>query len=119
MIISPARGPPMAAKKVQAKKTEAGTRKRLSDEQKQQIVNASADMTLQAIADQVGTTITTVAKYRKAGIAKASKATSAVETKRAGASACPSTIAGIIADGTLRDSQKVKMIAAYYEVGAN
>ena len=108
----------MAAKKVKGMKTGPGTRKRLTDEQKQQIMSASPDLTLQAIADEVGTTINTVSKYRKAGATKvmAPKGTPTVAVQRAGATKCPTAIAGILGDESLRDSQKVKMISAYYEV---
>jgi hypothetical protein len=75
-----------AAKKVKGKKTGPGTRKRLTDEQKQAIVDAPTDMTLQAIADKVGTTINTVSKYRNAAPAKEPKAIPVVQANRAGAS---------------------------------
>lgn len=114
----------MAAKKVKAKKSEAPTRKRLSPEVKEAIANEPSDLTLAVLAEKYDTSINTVAKYRNAGPG-AFTATSAPKRGRpAGSSSttmgkagsCPAAIFGILADARLKDSQKVKMISAYYEV---
>jgi len=109
----------MAAKKAKAKKAAAATRKRLTPEVREAIAKESPDLTLAVLAEKYDTSINTIAKYRNAGAvstAAAPKATPTTQVQRAGASKCPPTIAGILSDGALKDSQKVKMISAYYEV---
>lgn len=117
-----------ATKKVKGKKVEAATRKRLTPEQREAIANEPADLTLAKIAEKYDTSINTVSKYRKGATSAAASTTGTVTPKRgrpAGTSttaskgdksSCPPAIFGILADSGLKDSQKVKMIAAYYEV---
>ncbi|MEZ4741135.1 MAG: hypothetical protein R3B45_01580 [Bdellovibrionota bacterium] len=104
----------MAAKKVKAKK--AGTRKRLTPKVREAIAKESPDLTLAVLAKKYDTSINTITKYRNSGANPAPKAIFTAVVQRAGASKYPTAIADILNDSTLRDSQKVKMIAAYYEV---
>lgn len=114
-----------ATKKVKGKEVEAGTRKRLSPEQREAIAKEPAELTLAKIAEKYDTSINTVSKYRKAGAVSTSATAAPKRGRPAGTSTtasksdksnCPPAIFGILADSGLKDSQKVKMIAAYYEV---
>lgn len=116
----------MAAKKAKVKKAAAGTRKRLTPEIREAIARESPDLTLAVLAEKYDTSINTIAKYRNAGSAGAKAAEPTKRGRPAGAqttaatkgpkSNCPPAIFGILSDSALKDSQKVKMIAAYYEV---